>query len=104
MAQNIDAFEEALEALIDNGEVPSRVTNRLLLVAIIQSREHLETRITSLEERIEDNPSFVYLIKRKPKETFRFLLMIILTLVLVTAAAYRGDDLLSFITSLLAAL
>ena len=97
----IDAFEEALEALIDNGEVPSRVTNRLLLVAIIQTREHLESRIIALEESIEDNPSFVYLIRRKPKETFRFLLTIIISLILLTAAAYRGDALLSFLSSLL---
>ena len=101
---NIDAFEEALEALIDNGEVPTRVTNRLLLVAIIQTREHLEERITTLDAKIEDNPSFTYLLRSKPKETFRFLLMIIFTLILVTAAAYRGDALLSFISSLLAAL
>ena len=97
----IDTFEEALEQLIESGEVPARVTNRLLLVAIIQTREHLETRIEALEIKIEDNPSFVFLLRRKPKETFRFLLMIILTLTLITAAAYRGDALLSFFASLL---
>jgi len=104
MAQNIDAFEEALETLIDNGEVPTRVTNRLLLVAIIQTRELLETRIDALEANIEDNPSFTLLLRRKPKETFRFLLVIVLIFSLVTAAAYKGDDLLALFVALLGAL
>lgn len=100
----IESFEDALEQLIESGEVPARVTNRLLLVAIIQSRTHLEARIGKLEAKIEDNPSFVLLLRRKPRETIRFLLMIILVLALVTAAAYRGDDLLNFLVKLLAIL
>ena len=100
----VDIFEEALEQLIESGEVPSRVTNRLLLVAIIQSREHLEARIENLESKIEDNPSFVLLLRRKPKETIRFLLLIILILILITAAAYRGDNLITFLSTLLSAL
>ena len=98
---DLDAFEEALEALIENGEVPSRVTNRLLLVAIIQTREHLEGRLDELEKCIDENPSFTLLIRRKPRETFRFLLIMLLILALVAAAAYRGDDVLQFLTTLL---
>ena len=101
---DLEAFEEALEKMIESGDVPTRVTNRLLLVAIIQTREHLETRITELEDCIDENPSISLLMRRKPKETFRFLLVILLILSLVAAAAYRGEELLSFLAAVLGVL
>jgi hypothetical protein len=86
--------QELLAEIIDSGEVPERVTNRLLLSAVIQNSEKTDKaiallkeqngRITALEQRqaeLIDNPSLVYLLRQKPRQT-------IVTLIIVFAIMF----------------
>ena len=90
--------------LIANGDVPSRVTNRLLLVAIIQTRAQLEIRIENLETKIDNNPSIVMLFKRRPSLFLRYFLYTILIISLLIASIVAKDDILSLFISILGAL
>ena len=101
---NISEIEAALKELIANGDVPSRVTNRLLLVVIIQTRAQLEIRIENLETKIDNNPSIVMLFKRRPSLFLRYFLYTILIISLLIASIVAKDDILSLFISILGAL
>jgi hypothetical protein len=101
---DIQEIEQALKDLIANGDVPSRVTNRLLLAAIIQTREQLELRIEELEAKMNDNPPLVLMFKRRPALFLRYLLLITFIIVLLVTAAIAKDDIAAFFISILGAL
>ncbi len=101
---DIQEIEQALKDLIANGDVPSRVTNRLLLAAIIQTRVQLELRIEELEAKMDDNPPLVLLFKRRPVLFLRYLLLITFIIVLMVAAAIAREDIATFIISVLGAM
>ena len=101
---NISEIEECLKELLEKGDVPSRVTNRLLLAAIIQTREQLESRMEALEFKINDNPSIVMLFKRRPALFLRYFLITIFIIALLITAAVAKDDIVSFIISIIGAL
>lgn len=101
---DIQEIEQALKELIANGDVPSRVTNRLLLAAIIQTRAQLETRIENLESKIDDNPSLVLLFKQRPALFLRYLLLLVFVIALLVTAAVGGKDIASFIIAIIGAL
>ena len=89
--------QELLAEIIDSGEVPARVTNRLLLEAIIGNSKktdkainlievqngrilRLENRTQALEVRANDYPTMVQLIKDNPANAFRFSIFILFVL------------------------
>ncbi len=86
--------KELLREIIDSGEVPAHVTNRLLLSAVIQVGERVDknyelikqqnSRISTLERQVAElanNPSLVYLLRQKPRQT-------LVTLVIVFAIVF----------------
>lgn len=101
---DIQEIEQALKELIANGDVPSRVTNRLLLAAIIQTRAQLEIRIETLESKIDNNPSLIMLFKRRPALFLRTFLFAVLIISILVAALVAKDDILSLFFSILGAL
>ena len=100
----ISEIEECLKELLEKGDVPSRVTNRLLLAAIIQTREQLEARMEALEFKINDNPSLIMMFKRRPILFLRYFFLIVFIIALLVTAAIARDDIISFIISIIGAL
>ena len=81
--------KELLREIIDSGEVPAHVTNRLLLSAVIQVGERVDknyelikvqnSRITKLEQQAAEsanNPSLVYLLRQQPRQTIVTLIIL----------------------------
>ena len=86
--------QELLAEIIYSGEVPPKVTNRLLLSAIIHNSEKTDKTIRLLEEQnsriskleqqaaeLANNPSLVYLLRQHPQQT-------IVTLIIVFAIVF----------------
>lgn len=85
-------IEETIQALIDNGQVPARVTNRLLLAVLLDLSERstrTEAAVRDLAERvtrIESYPSITTLLWRHPKSTIAMIALVFLLLTLAYQA------------------
>ena len=93
-----DNIQDAIKDIIEGGaDVPDRVTNRLLLAAIIHNSDQTEitnaraeetntlireqnSRISKLELQATDYPSMVQLIKDNPAGALRFSMFILFVL------------------------
>ena len=78
-----DNIQDAIKDIIEGGaDVPDRVTNRLLLAAIIHNSDQTEITNARAEEtntlireqnsrisKLEDHPSLIYLLRQWPRQT-----------------------------------
>lgn len=89
---------EAIAALMDNGEIPKRVTNRLLMATMLELGERLDRTEQALKDlgdrvaQIEAYPSLLNLLWRHPKTTISFIVTIFVLLTL----AYKAGALSLF--------
>lgn len=83
---------EAIESILNNGTIPTRVTNRLLmatLLELVQRQERTEAAIHKLVERVdrvEQFPSILGLLWSHPKTTIAFIVMVFILLTLAYQA------------------
>lgn len=75
-------IHDAMKRILDNGEVPPRVTNRLLLAAMLQIAERqdrTEEAVRDLAGRlheVETFPSVLSLLWRHPKTTIAVIVIL----------------------------
>lgn len=75
-------MHEAIEQILANGEVPPRVTNRLLLAAMLDladRADRTEQAVRKLSARLDDletHPSLLALLWRHPKTTITIIIFI----------------------------
>lgn len=85
-------IHEAIQAALTNGEVPARVSNRLLLAVILelaQRQDKTDEAIRELAQRlasVEHFPSILALLWRRPLATVSVICVIFVLLVLAYQA------------------
>ncbi len=113
-----DNIQDAIKDIIEGGaDAPDRVTNRLLLAAIIHNSEQNDitnaqaeetntlireqnSRISKLELQASEfakNPSLTWLIKNDPRSSLRILLIVTIILIVINSF---GTQIMPYILAL----